>query len=168
MLFLNSKWLYEQKRYLHQPLNSCNGCNYPRKKLFNGTNYGSYRTQICLVSCSISTCFIKRKTSYGRHYHKFCSWRATISTILNNATAQYFPVATHAADTKQFKFNITCTHVSSSVTDVVDILDVNYDDLFCDYNTLTTVNSVTNTRTIQQTPMFHGCTITNLNITINK
>ena len=56
----------------------------------------------------------------------------------------------------------------SSVTDVVDILDVNYDDLFCDYNTLTTVNSVTNTRTIQQTPMFHGCTITNLNITINK
>ena len=60
------------------------------------------------------------------------------------------------------------THVSSSVTDVVDILDVNYDDLFCDYNTLTTVNSVTNTRTIQQTPMFHGCTITNLNITINK
>ena len=60
------------------------------------------------------------------------------------------------------------THVSSSVTDVVDILDVNYDDLFCDYNTLTTVNSVTNTRTIQQTPMFHGCTIINLNITINK
>ena len=60
------------------------------------------------------------------------------------------------------------THVSSSVTDVVDILDVNYDDLFCDYNTLTTVNSVTNTRTIQQTPMFHGCTVTNLNITINK
>ena len=60
------------------------------------------------------------------------------------------------------------THVSSSVTDVVDILDVNYDDLFCDYNTLTTVNSVTNTRTIQQIPMFHGCTITNLNITINK
>ena len=89
---------------LHQPLHSCNGCNYPRKKLFNGTNYGSYRTQICLVSCSISTCFIKGKTSYGRHYHKFCSWRATISTILNNATAQYFPVATHAADTKQFKF----------------------------------------------------------------
>ena len=33
------------------------------------------------------------------------------------------------------------THVSSSVTDVVGILDVNYDDLFCDYNTLTTVNS---------------------------
>jgi hypothetical protein len=30
------------------------------------------------------------------------------------------------------------------------------------------VNSVTNTRTIQQTPMFYGCTITNLNITINK
>ena len=91
---------------------SCNGCNYPRKKLFNGTNYGSYRTQICLVSCSISTCFIKGKTSYGRHYHKFCSWRATISTILNNATAQYFPVATHAADTKQFKFNITCSNES--------------------------------------------------------
>jgi DNA polymerase sigma len=44
------------------------------------------------------------------------------------------------------------THVSSSVTDVVDILDANYDDLFCDYNTLTTVNSVTNTRTIHQTP----------------
>jgi hypothetical protein len=51
---------------------------------------------------------IEGKTSYGRHYHKFCSWRATISTILNNATAQYFPIATHAADTKQFKFNITC------------------------------------------------------------
>ena len=97
---------------LHQPLNSCNGCNYPRKKLFNGTNYGSYRTQICLVSCSISTCFNKGKTSYGRHYHKFCSWRATISTILNNATAQHFPVTTHAADTKQFKFNITCSKES--------------------------------------------------------
>jgi hypothetical protein len=39
------------------------------------------------------------------------------------------------------------THVSSSVTDVVDILDVNYDDLFCDYNTLTTVNSVTRVAT---------------------
>ena len=72
----------------------------------------SYRTQICLVSCSISTCFIKGKTSYVRHYHKFCSWRTTISTILNNATAQYFPVATHAADTKQFKFNITCSNES--------------------------------------------------------
>jgi hypothetical protein len=33
------------------------------------------------------------------------------------------------------------THVSLSVTDVVDILDVNYDDLFCDYNTLTSVNN---------------------------
>ena len=97
---------------LHQPLHSWNGCNYPRKKLFNDTNYGSYRTQICLVSCSISTCFNKGKTSYGRHYHKFCSWRATISTILNNATAQYFPVATHAADTKQFKFNSTCSNES--------------------------------------------------------
>ena len=32
------------------------------------------------------------------------TWRATISTILHNATAQYFPVATHTADTKQFKF----------------------------------------------------------------
>ena len=45
MLFLNSKRLYEQKIFfssiknlnipftnLHQPLNSCNGCNYPRKK----------------------------------------------------------------------------------------------------------------------------------------
>jgi hypothetical protein len=39
-------------------------------------------------------------------------WRATISTILNNAPAQYFPVATHAADTKQFKFNITCSNES--------------------------------------------------------
>ena len=28
------------------------------------------------------------------------------------ATAQYFPVATHAADTKQFKFNITCSNES--------------------------------------------------------
>jgi hypothetical protein len=34
------------------------------------------------------------------------------STILNNATAQYFPVATHAADTKQFKFNITSSNES--------------------------------------------------------
>jgi hypothetical protein len=33
-------------------------------------------------------------------------------TILNNATAQYFPVATHAADTKQFKVNITCSNES--------------------------------------------------------
>jgi hypothetical protein len=39
-------------------------------------------------------------------------WRATISTILNNATAQYFPVATHATDIKQFKFNITCSNES--------------------------------------------------------
>ena len=72
-----------------------------------------------LVSCSISTCFIKGKTSYGRHYHKFCSWRATISTILNNATAQYFPVATHATDTKQFKFNITCSNESQYTCFVV-------------------------------------------------
>ena len=94
-------------------------------------------TQICLVSCSISTCFIKGKTSYGRHYHKFCSWRATISTILNNATAQYFPVATHAADTKQYSISLVPYTCFSSQS--------NYDDLFCDYNTLTTVNSVTNT-----------------------
>ena len=40
--------------------------------------------------------------------------------------------------------------------------------LFCDYNTLTTVISVTNTRSIQKTPMFHDCTKTHLNITINK
>jgi ABC-type proline/glycine betaine transport system permease subunit len=58
------------------------------------------------------------------------------------------------------------THVSSSVTDIVDILDVNYDDLFCDYNTLTAVNSVTNTRTIQQTPMFHGNLINFIIITL--
>ena len=88
------------------------GATILRKKLFNGTNYGSYRTQGCMGSCSISTCFIKGKTSHGRHYHKFCSWRATISTIRNNAIAQYFPVATHAADTKQFKFNITCLNES--------------------------------------------------------
>ena len=122
MLFLNSKRLYEQKRYLHQPLNSCNGCNYPRKKLFNGTNYGSYRTQICLVSFSISTCFIKRKTSYGRHYHKFCSWRATISTIPNNATAQYFPVATHAADTKQFSSSTPLVQMSRVVKPKIEML----------------------------------------------
>ena len=137
------------------------------------TNYGSYRTQICLVSCSISTCFIKGKTSYGRHYHKFCSWRATISTILNNAThstsrLQLMPPTQNSSSSTSLVQMRANTHVSSSVTDVVDILDVNYDDLFCDYNTLTTVNSVTNTRTIQQTPRFHGCTITNLNITINK
>jgi hypothetical protein len=36
------------------------------------------------------------------------------------------------------------------------------------YNTLTTVISVTNTRSIQKTPMFHDCTKTHLNITINK
>jgi hypothetical protein len=29
------------------------------------------------------------------------------------------------------------------------------------YNNITTVNSVTNTWSTQQTPMFHGCTITN-------
>jgi hypothetical protein len=54
--------------YFIGSLNSCNRCNYPRKKLFNanGTNYGSYWTQICLVSCSISTCFIKGKTSSVR------------------------------------------------------------------------------------------------------
>ena len=70
------------------------------------------RVQLSSEETVQSTCFIKGKTSYGRHYHKFCSWRATISTILNNATAQYFPVATHAADTKQFKFNITCSNES--------------------------------------------------------
>jgi hypothetical protein len=35
------------------------------------------------------------------------------------------------------------THVSSSVTDVVDIFYVNYDDLFCDYNTLTKIQPTT-------------------------
>ena len=84
------------------------------KKLFNGTNYGSYRTQICLVSCSIINVFYQRKNKLWATLsrHKFCSWRATISTILNNATAQYFPVATYVADTKQFKFNITCSNES--------------------------------------------------------
>ena len=33
---------------------------------------------------------------------------------------------------------------------------------------ITTDNSATNTWSIQQTPMFHGCTIANLTITINK
>jgi hypothetical protein len=37
-------------------------------------------------------------------------WSVNIS--LNNAIAQYFPVATHTADTKQFKFNITCSNES--------------------------------------------------------
>ena len=36
------------------------------------------------------TCFIKGKTSYGRHYHKFCSWRATISTFEVTGTHQVF------------------------------------------------------------------------------
>ena len=38
----------------------------------------------------------------------------------------------------------------------------------CEQNNITTDNSATNTRSFQQTLMFHGCTITNLNITINK
>jgi hypothetical protein len=78
------------------------------------------------------------------------------------------PTQNSSSSTSLVQMRANNTHVSSSVTDVVDILDVNYDDLFCDYGTLTTANSITNTRTIQQTPMFHGCTITNLNITINK
>jgi hypothetical protein len=49
----------------------------------------------------------------------FCLWRATISTILNNATAQYFPVATHAANTKQFKFNITCSNESQYTINIL-------------------------------------------------
>jgi hypothetical protein len=42
------------------------------------------------------------------------------SNHLNNATApQYFPVATHAADTKQFKFNITCSNESQYICFIV-------------------------------------------------
>ena len=156
-------------------LHSCNGCNYPRKKLFNGTNYGSYWTQICLVSCSISTCFIKGKTSYGRHYHNCTSsvcgeQPSQLSSLMpphSTSRLQLMPPTQNSSSSTSLVQMRPNTHVSSSVTDVVVILDVNYDDLFCDYNTLTTVNSITNTRTIQQTPMFHGCTITNLNITIN-
>jgi hypothetical protein len=32
-----------------------------------------------------------------------------------SASAQYFPVATHAADTKQFKFNIICSNESQYI-----------------------------------------------------
>jgi hypothetical protein len=67
-----------------------------------------------------------------------------------------------------FSFDETRWYTATDEADLCLVTAVNYDDLFCDYNTLTTVNSVTNTRTIQQTPMFHGCTITNLNIAINK
>ena len=173
MLFLTSKRLYEQKRYLHQPLNSCNGCNYHRKKLFNGTNYGSFRTQICLVSCSISTCFIKKKQVMGDIITSFVRGEqpSQLSSIMpphSTSRLQLMPPTQNSSSSTSLVQMRANTHVSSSVTDVVDILDVNYDDLFCDYNTLITINSVTNTSKIQQTPMFHGCTITNLNITINK
>ena len=33
---------------------------------------------------------------------------------------------------------------------------------------ITKINCATNARSIQQTPIFHGCTLTNLNITIKK
>ena len=49
------------------------------------------RVQLSSEETVQSTCFIKGKTSYGRRYHKFCSWRATISTILNNANVP-FPI----------------------------------------------------------------------------
>ena len=143
------------------------------KKLFNGTNYGSYRTQICLVSCSISTRFIKGKTSYGRLITSSVRGEqpSQLSWIMpphSTSRLQLMPPTQNSSSSTSLVQMRANTHVSSSVTDVVDILDINYDDLFCDYNTLTTVNSITNTRTIQQTPMFHGCTITNLNIATNK
>ena len=57
--------------------------------------------------------FHQRKNKLWETLSQVLFVRATISTILNNATApQYFPVATHAADTKQFKFNITCSNES--------------------------------------------------------
>ena len=126
----------------------------------------SYRTQICLVSCSISTCFIKGKTSSVRGEQP--SQLSSIMPPHSTSRLQLMPPTQNSSSSTSLVQMRANTHVSSSVTDVVDILDVNYDDLFCDYNTLTSVNSVTNTRTIQQTPMFHGSTITNLNITINK
>ena len=57
--------------------------------------------------------FHQRKNKLWETLSQVLFVRATISTIFNNATApQYFPVATHAADTKQFKFNITCSNES--------------------------------------------------------
>ena len=56
-------------------------------------------------------------------------YRATISTILNNATAQYFrlqpmPSTQNSSSSISLVQMRANTHVSSSVTDVVDILDV--------------------------------------------
>ena len=115
--------------------------------------------------------FHQRKNKLWETLSQVLFVRATISIMPphhSTSRLQLMPPTQNSSSSTSLVQMRANTHVSSSVTDVVDILDVNYDDLFCDYNTLTTVNSVTNTRTIQQTPIFHGCTITNLNITINK
>ena len=154
ILFFNKKLKYTFTN-LHQPLNSCNGCNYPRKKLFN-QRVSSKEKQVMgdIITSSVR----------GEQPSQLSSIMPPHST----SRLQLMPPTQNSSSSTSLVQMRANTHVSSSVTDVVDILDVNYDDLFCDYNTLTTINSVTNTRTIQQTPMFHGCTITNLNITINK
>jgi hypothetical protein len=49
--------------------------------------------------------------------HNLCHWTVSSEDSCTRCTnwvvgVQYFPVATHAADTKQFKFNITCSNES--------------------------------------------------------
>ena len=131
------------------------GCNYPRKKLFN-QRVSSKETQVMgdIITSSVRG---EQPSQLSSKMPPHCTSRLQLMPPTQNSSSSTSLV--------QMRAN---AHVSSSVKDVVDILVVNYDDLFCDYSTLTTVNSVTITRTIQQTPMFHGCTITNLNIAINK
>jgi hypothetical protein len=69
---------------------------------FKGGNFNT----LSLVDCYVQIC---NGTAVEHGSLLNCS---TISTILNNATAQHFPVTTHAADTKQFKFNINCSKES--------------------------------------------------------
>ena len=114
---------------LHQPLHSCNGCNYPRKKLFNDTNYGSYRTQICLVSCSISTCFIKEKQVMGDIITSSVRGEqpSQLSSLMpphSTSRLQLMPPTQNSSSSTSLVQMRANTHVSSSVTDVVDILDV--------------------------------------------
>jgi hypothetical protein len=74
-------------------------------------------------------------------------WKVNLNLLLKTRLQLMPPTQNSSSSTSLVQMRAN-THVSSSVTDVVDILDVNYDDLFCDYNTLTTVNSVINTWTV--------------------
>jgi hypothetical protein len=83
---------------------------------FKGGNFNT----LSLVGCYVQIC---NGTAVKHGSLLNCSSRLQLIPPTQNSSSSTSLV--------QMRAN---THVSSSVTDVVDILDVNYDDLFCDYN----------------------------------